>query len=239
MYTTFIKTYIILLLLVNLITYCKAEDFTTAKVITSAVDRYLKISLTQLQANPKISYNIKSIDPRLKLAACSKPLIVEPYNNATISLQKRFTLKVACDQLKRWRIFVPIQLHLVEQVVISNSALPRGKILTEQDLTYQKIDILTINHGYFKEKSALIGNTLKKNIALGKALDPSFIETPKLIRAHQEVTILAKHRWLNVKATGIALSDGGLGQAIKVRNKSSRKVIEARVADIGLVVTNQ
>jgi flagella basal body P-ring formation protein FlgA len=59
-----------------------------------------------------------------------------------------------------------------------------------------------------------------------------------LVRRGQKVVILAKIEGLRVKMQGIALQDGSQGMTIKVKNKSSRRIIEGTVIRPGTIMVN-
>jgi len=51
----------------------------------------------------------------------------------------------------------------------------------------------------------------------------------------QEVDLLADHGAIQVKSQGEALGDGAVGNRIKVRNKSSGRIIEGTIRSAGIV----
>jgi len=64
------------------------------------------------------------------------------------------------------------------------------------------------------------------------------VQAPRLIKAGQEVILLATTPQLEVRMKGKALSDGSRGDIIQVRNVRSKRVIEGVVTDIGTVRVN-
>lgn len=63
-------------------------------------------------------------------------------------------------------------------------------------------------------------------------------ESPVLIKPRDLVRLVAKIGAVNVSARGEALQDGRLGQAIRVRNIASNKVVTGRVADRDIVLVD-
>jgi flagella basal body P-ring formation protein FlgA len=66
-------------------------------------------------------------------------------------------------------------------------------------------------------------------VPAGKPLTPSILESPTLIRRGQIVNLEARSGGLTVKMTGIAKSEGILGQIIDVENKATSRRVQAIV----------
>ena len=99
-------------------------------------------------------------------------------------------------------------------------------------IEYQaEMDVQRLNHGYFTSQDLLIGQICKQNIGPNNPLNPHNIEAAKLINKGEHVSIVASDSNLTVSMDGIALEEGSLGETIKVRNLSSKKIIEAQITD--------
>ena len=97
-------------------------------------------------------------------------------------------------------------------------------------ILYQtEMDTQQLKQGYFTNKNELVGLVCKHDIAPDNPFNPYNIELPKLIHQGEQVTIVASDDYLTVSMDGIAMSAGVLGETVKVKNLSSKRIIEAQV----------
>jgi flagella basal body P-ring formation protein FlgA len=61
------------------------------------------------------------------------------------------------------------------------------------------------------------------------------LTAPSAVKKGERVTITAALSSINIKMSGKALSNGSIGEMIKVKNISSNKTIEAQVIRPGIV----
>jgi flagella basal body P-ring formation protein FlgA len=69
----------------------------------------------------------------------------------------------------------------------------------------------------------------------GMVLRTSHLQLPVLVKRNEEVELIARGKNFIVKAKGVALENGRLGEVIRVRNKDSQKVVFAKVVGERLV----
>ena len=70
---------------------------------------------------------------------------------------------------------------------------------------------------------------VKRNLKAGETLRPSLLKQPKTIKKGQKVSIIARSGSLQVSMPGKALDSGHTGDHIRIRNLSSKRVIEGRI----------
>jgi len=86
------------------------------------------------------------------------------------------------------------------------------------------------------DKESLIGYEIKRSLQVNQPIKPSHITPPLMIKKGQHVSITAQLNRLKVKSSGIALSNGTLGQVILVKNRKTKRVIEATILAPGKVM---
>ena len=79
---------------------------------------------------------------------------------------------------------------------------------------------------YLENTQPLIGSRSKRNIQSGMAI---LLNQICMVCKGDSVNIYASIRGLKIKTSGIALEDGTLGERVRVKNKKSGKVLNARV----------
>ncbi|WP_428623452.1 flagellar basal body P-ring formation chaperone FlgA [Sedimenticola sp.] len=185
------------------------------------------------QAEQEISVTAGRLDSRLRLSACSQPLdTFSPYGRKSAS---RITVGVRCNDTDGWSLFVPVTLSLVKGIVVADRELPRGTIITEADIKIEKRDVARLHRGYLEQPNQAIGKKLKRRIHADAILTPGQIVIQHAVKKGMQVVIVAQIGPLQVRMNGKALSNGAIGERIKVENNSSNRRIEATVISAGVV----
>ncbi len=202
----------------------------TAQVfLEQAVSDYLQRSGIE----GRYEIEISRLDPRLRMPLCDKEL--------TTSLESpaqplgRVTLRVRCDGSAPWTVFVPGQVSLYREVVVARRPLKRDSVLSEMDVALAERDVGLLNQGYLNALKQAIGKKLTRPLLPDQILAPLHVEQAEVVHRGEHVVISALSGGISVRMPGEALSDGGMGQQIKVRNLSSQRVIRARVTGPGQV----
>lgn len=194
-----------------------------------------RIFLQKQMEGKNISADIQigQLDPRLKLAFCPTELdIFAPYGNIGFGTG---TLGVRCHGEQPWTLYVPISILGSGKVVTLNRNLNRGEIITKNDIILQSHDLARLNAGYFTDIDEVIGKQLRRPMMRGGIVMQFHIEEPRLVQRGQEVLILADTSNVAVKMRGTALMDGKEGDRVKVRNLTSRRIIEGVVINANTI----
>lgn len=168
-----------------------------------------------------------ALDPRLRLAACEVPLRAALRPGARIG--PRTVVSVSCEGNRPWRLFVPVEVTVRSRVWTARHPLPRGHLLTAEDLVADERDVSRMNSGYVSDIDRLLGQRLRSSVLSGRALTLQLVEADKLIRRGQSVTLAANAGGVEIRMSGTALVDGAMGQRIRVENVNSGRVVEGIV----------
>ncbi|OUR90559.1 flagella basal body P-ring formation protein FlgA [Gammaproteobacteria bacterium 42_54_T18] len=213
-----------------------SEENATAKTqILSAVTSFSK-KLIENQRYSRIDTTLPHLDPRLRLAICNTPLNVKP--TSTRRKLGRLTLKISCFDKKSWSLHVPLELKAYENVVVAAQPILRGQIITAGNLTKDEREVTRLNQGYFAQPKLVVGSIAKRSIATHRVILPRSLSTPKLVNKGESISIQAISSGLSIKAMGIALVDGSLGDLIQVKNSKTQRIVEGRISAPGQIVIN-
>ncbi len=173
------------------------------------------------------------LDSRLKLAACTEELVAftPPGRKRT----GRTTVGVRCDGTRPWSLYVPVTVSVMGDVVVATRDLLRGQMVSPSDVRLEQRDLTLLHTGYLSTLDLAVGKRVKRTIRQGRIVKPVQIATPALIKKGAEVTIKASSERIQITTKGKALSSGGIGERIRVRNLRSNKVVEATVVNAGTV----
>jgi flagella basal body P-ring formation protein FlgA len=108
-------------------------------------------------------------------------------------------------------------------------------ILKAEDLREQVCDIEDPRAEYFRTMAEAIGKTAKRALGPGELLSQTFVDEVSLVRNGETVKLLVESGSLRMTAQVRALQNGKLGDAIKVRNTDTDRVITAVVTGRGEV----
>ena len=145
------------------------------------------------------------------------------------------TLGVKCNDTPGWKIYVPVHINHFARVVVAKQSLPRGTVIGLADIEMIKKDLSQLNYGHFKAPNEVVGMLLKRPISRGTALSPGNLKPRQMVRRGDIITILAEVQGLTVRVKGSALADGHRGEAIRVKNQRSKRILQAEVIAPGIV----
>lgn len=201
----------------------------TQQFLEGAIIEYLQRS--RITARHEVEIN--RLDPRLRLAQCDQPLTTRLETPA--QPVGRATVRVSCEGSLPWSIFVPAQVRLFREVVVARRPLSRNGTLEHADVALAERDVSQLNQGYLTALDQAIGNRLNRSVQPDQILTPTTVTVAATVRKGDHVVISAQGSTINVRMPGEALSDGALGEQIRVRNQRSGRVIKARVVAPGQV----
>lgn len=201
----------------------------TRQFLEGAVIEYLRNS--QIAARHEVE--VSRLDPRLRLAHCDTPLVTRLETPAQPI--GRTTVRVSCEGATPWSIFVPAQVRLFREVLVARRPLSRNGTLEMADVMLAERDVSQLNQGYLTEMEQAVGSRLNRSVQADQVLTPTTISVAATVRKGDHVVISAQGSSINVRMPGEAMSDGALGEQIRVKNQRSGRIIKARVVAPGQV----
>ncbi len=129
-------------------------------------------------------------------------------------------------------LFKPVY-RVRQAVAIKN--ITSGETFTKANTT---IRIVSVEHKPAREWTSPFGLMASRDIRAGAVIRPGLVKTPKpalVIRRNQTVQMKIVGLGFVISGVGKAMSDGRVGELIKVQNTDSKRIITARVAFDGTV----
>ena len=207
---------------------------TTAEQIRQATQEFLDGFATEQAAEGyTVSFEPGSIDDRLALAECEKPLSVEfsgdPWKSTSPSMQ------VACEGSRPWRMFVTASVSIHGPALVAARPLTRGERVTEGLLTKQSVEINASRRGVITDAQQAIGMEVRRSVNAGSLITPDMLSAPNAVERGDHVIITAKTGGFSVRSRGKALASAGVGEQVLVENLRSSRTIKASVVAPGHV----
>ena len=200
----------------------QAQDFESPERIRTVARDY-----AQQMSGAGTQVEATALDQRLRLPACAQsPAAFLPAGN---NGRGAMTVGVRCDGPVAWTLYVPVRISQTLQVLVLNRSVGRGEVITADMLSLQPRDTTTLPYGYLSNLADAQGRVLTRPMVAGSVLSPDAMESQRIIKRGQLVTVFSRIGGLEVRAQATALSDAGPGERLRVENKSSHRIIEGVV----------
>jgi flagella basal body P-ring formation protein FlgA len=135
------------------------------------------------------------------------------------------------DDRRSWltadvEIFVP--------VVVATAEHRRGDRLTAY--TTEERPVSRLPRNFLWDLNAVEGVVARRTIRAGDVIDERDVEAPLAIERNQMVIVLVRRGAVVVSTRGVALSNGRVGDVVRIRNMASKAVTDAVAVRAGTVV---
>lgn len=180
-----------------------------------------------------VTIAVARLDPRLRLRHCDNPLTFELIDNGMAG--GNVSVRTRCDGGSPWSIFVQAQVSFSIPVMVAKRNLARGTVLQASDLEQLPLKTQSMAADYVIDAERAIGKELNRPLQKGRAVRLAMLLEPKAIKRGDAVIIEAQSGLIFVSTPGTALTDGKVGQQIRVRNERSQREIKVEVIGPGRV----
>lgn len=213
---------VLLLLSGSLFAATPVED-----VITRQVSGYLKDNLAHfLQGYPDATFSI-TVRPIKK-----QPDQCQQRPNVSRRSERRppiGAVRLAVECPGQWRQHVTADVDVEVSAVHVRKALSRGDVISPDVLQLIRVPWEELRADFFQNPGRVSGRQLRRALSVGSLVTESALVPDYLVHKGKVVTILAGNGSLRVSMVGLALESGLLSETIRVRNRSSGKVVDAQV----------
>ena len=193
--------------------------FQDAHATLKAVETYVKSQTAGLPGIVEIS--VGTIDPRLQLARCDKLDMFIPSGG---KLWGNSTVGIRCDYPSPWSIYVPVNVRVITEVIVSSKQLAPGVLISAGDLAKQPADLTQLPNSVMTMPEQAIGKTLTSSVPQGYILRMDMLRSPNIIMQGQTVKLITQGKGFTVSAEGKALGNASFGQTISVRTPSGQVI---------------
>lgn len=196
-------------------------------IITREVSGSLKNNLGHfLQSYPDATFSITVRPIKKQLDQCHQRLIVSRRSDRRPPIGA-VRLTIECPG--QWRQYVTADVDVQVSALHVSKALSRGDIVLPSVLQLIRVPWEKLRGDFFQNPDRVSGRRLRRALSMGSLISESALVPDYLVQKGQVVTILAGNGSLHVSMVGVALESGLLSETIRVRNRSSGKVIDAQV----------
>lgn len=136
-----------------------------------------------------------------------------------------------------WQLRGRVEVNLTLPVWVAAQDIQRDVPIAAADVLVQELDVSRLQRGFIPANQSLQGYKSSRHLRAGHLLGELDLQKPWAIEKDQGVLIRASDGSFSATTRGEALENGAIGDAIKVRNSRSGKVIQAWVVGRGEVET--
>ena len=208
-------------LLLECVAASAAQDHTQIKNVVAAFVQQQTAALPG-----KVSYKINEIDQRITLSECAR---LEAFLPSGSQLMGKTAIGVRCNEANGWSIFVPVQIRISLNLLVSARPLPLGHTLQKEDIASQAIETSRTD-GLTDPKQA-VGKVLRYNIAAGQVLREDTLRLPYSVTQGQIVQLVVQGSGFSIRSEGVALSNASEGQTVQIRTNLGRVISGVARAD--------
>lgn len=222
----------LLLLSANLLTFTASAD--PLQPLSEVEHAAYTYTLQQAQArfnNPQVT--VTPLDKRLRLQHCDGQL--EAFTNRDILSAGNVTVGVRCHHPVAWTVYLPLQIKVMQPVVVIARPVSSNHVLTAQDLRLEQRDIGSLRQGYMANIAAVVGQQVKYSLGLGTVIQDNHLRSLNVVKRGESIVLVAGTGGMEVRMQGTALTDASVGDRVRVKNHSSERIVEGIVDSPGIV----
>ena len=209
---------------------CLASSTQSLAVINDEVHNFVESSLA-----PDGQYEISNaqIDSRLQLPMCQQN--IEIFAQSGEIRPGRNTIGIRCNGQNGWTIYSTVLVKSFKNVLILAKQLNREERISLEHLRSESRDVATLQQGYLTDPEDIVNKQATRILSAGTVLTRQHYTEPTLIKRGERVNIQSGKTGFMISAIGIAMMDGTKDQLIRVKNATSKRVIQATVVKPGVV----
>lgn len=128
-----------------------------------------------------------------------------------------------------------LDVRLFADLPVPRQNIKRHELLSPDLFEVTRFDVTSLTEKMLEDVSQVAGCRARHNLTAGRYVPLRRVEKLPDVENGLPVTIIAGARGLEIRARGIALQNGMVGETIKVKNIDSRKILMGTVAAPGVV----
>lgn len=197
---------------------------------TMAADLSAQVNQFFRQQYPDKSSQVNVIikTPQSQWPQCEAPEITLPPNARPWG---NISLSVRCEGLRR---FIQTQVQVSGHYAVAARQLTAGAKITPQDIAMKQGRLDTLPPGALLEPSFAQGAVSLRQINAGQPLTRNMLRRLWIVKAGQDVQVLAQGEGFNVNGSGKAMNNAAVQDNVRVR-MASGQIVTGTVADDGTI----
>jgi flagella basal body P-ring formation protein FlgA len=118
----------------------------------------------------KVDIRLGTLDPRLRLPACSQPL--SGFLPKGTELKGNAIVGIRCVGKQSWHIYIPVEVSIKQRVMVFKRHLAKGTEVSVDDLDYKMVEVANLRFSPVTDPKRIVGSVLKRRVNAGELVNP-------------------------------------------------------------------
>jgi len=185
--------------------------------LQSHAERFLQTQTSSLPG--KVTIQVKP--PRSALPACAALDAFQPAGSRSIG---KTTVGVRCLAPNPWTVYLPAQVRVIGQYVLTSQPLPANHVLTAADFTLREGDLGSLPADVVTDANTMLGYRTVSGLAAGAPLRNALLRPPLAVQQGQTTRLVLNGPGFSVQSEGQALANASRGDRVRVKTRSGQVV---------------
>ncbi len=143
----------------------------------------------------------------------------------------RTHVQARCTDGASWNLFVPVEIHVTADYVVSARPLRAGQTITEADVARRRGDLAELPTNVLTELAQAVGQNASVALPAERPLRADMLRKPVVIRQGQNTRVSSGGPGFQVASEGKAMGNAVPGQVVQVRMASGQTLSGVAQAD--------
>ena len=167
----------------------------------------------------KVTIQVKP--PRSTLPACAALDAFQPAGSRSIG---KITVGVRCLAPSPWTVYLPAQVRVIGQYVLTSQPLPANHVLTATDFTLREGDLGSLPADVITDADTMLGYRAVSGLAAGAPLRSALLRPPLVVQQGQTTRLVMNGPGFSVQSQGQALTNASRGDRVRVKTRSGQVI---------------
>jgi flagella basal body P-ring formation protein FlgA len=183
------------------------------EAVRSAVHAFLERETAGLPG--AVELTVGQMDTRNQLPACAA---LEPFLPAGTRAWGRISVGVRCDSPVTWTVYIPAQVAVLTEYLVTARPIRPGQIVSGADLARRRGDLAAQPANTLTDMAQAVGHHARHAVASGNTLRADMLRLPPAVRQGQTVKVTSGgDAGFSVSSEGRALNTAAEGEPVRVR----------------------
>jgi|ADurb_Total_1113_FD_contig_101_130230_length_3217_multi_2_in_0_out_0_3 flagella basal body P-ring formation protein FlgA len=204
------------------------------EVVMEQIRRHVTQNMLLPAENMRIEF-LSRIPSMEKMSGKKITYSIESRPNEQFIGDTSFGVRIFSDNIFVREMTVRVRIEVLRNQIISASAISRGSILTDGDVTVSQKWVRSIPINAVSSLDEVLGKTIIMGVGPNTTITKTMLKEATPVKKGKMVQVILDNGVMKMLTSGMAEEDGAEDTIVKVRNLHSNKVIFARVIGQGKV----
>lgn len=133
-------------------------------------------------------------------------------------------VNVRCTAGSTWSLYVPVDIHVLVDYVVSARPLRAGQVISAADIRQRQGDLADLPQGILTDLTQAIGQLSRVSLPADRPLRADMLLQPLVVKQGQNVKVVSGGVSFQVSSDGRALNNAAVGQVIQIRLASGQVI---------------